>query len=125
MKAERIHVATDTSYFSTLTYNLWHALLYFMRDTGRPETVSFTVKGQVVIPRWIRREFEIENGTKAVVQTTPGGILLKPITAAAIKRARGVLKRKPGEKPFRQWWAEYKKDEKALEEAKYSRLRSR
>jgi len=119
------HAATDTSYFSTLTYNFWQALLYFMRDTGRPETVSFTVKGQVVIPRRIRREFEIENGTKAVVQTTPDGILLKPITAAAIKRARGVLKRKPGEKPFRQWWTEYKKEEKALEEAKYARLRSR
>ncbi len=55
-----------------------------MPDT---ETVSFTVKGQVVIPRRIRREFEIETGTKAVVQSTPEGILLKPITGAAIKRA--------------------------------------
>jgi hypothetical protein len=42
-----------------------------------------------------------------------------------IKRTRGVLKRKPGEKPFRQWWAEYKEEEKTLEEAKYARLRSR
>ena len=96
-----------------------------MADTAKAETVSFTVKGQVVIPRRIRREFEIENGTKAVVQTTPDGILLKPITGAAIKRARGVLKQKPGEKPFRQWWAEYKKKEKALEEAKYARRRAR
>ena len=93
-----------------------------MSDTTKTETVSFTVKGQVVIPRRIRREFEIENGTKAVVQATPEGILLKPITGAAIKRARGILKRKPGEKPFRQWWAEYKKEEKALEEAKDARL---
>ena len=66
-----------------------------MSDTTKAETVSFTVKGQVVIPRRIRREFEIENGTKAVVQVTPEGILLKPITGAAIKRVRGVLKRKP------------------------------
>ena len=43
----------------------------------------------------------------------------------AIKRARGVLKRRPGEKPFRQWWAEYKKEEKALEEEKFTRLRPR
>jgi AbrB family looped-hinge helix DNA binding protein len=93
-----------------------------MSDT---ETVSFTVKGQVVIPRRIRREFEIESGTKAIVQTTAEGILLKPITGAAIRRARGVLKRKPGEKPLRQWWSDYKKEEKALEEAKYVRLRSR
>ncbi len=96
-----------------------------MADTTKAETVSFTVKGQVVIPRRIRKEFEIEKGTKAVVQTTPEGILLRPITSAAIKRARGILKRKPGERPFRQLWAEYKKEEKALEEAKYGRLRSR
>jgi hypothetical protein len=43
----------------------------------------------------------------------------------AIKDARGVLKAKPGHKPFRQWWADYKKEEKALEEAKYIRLRPR
>ena len=96
-----------------------------MSDTAKAETVSFTVKGQVVIPRRIRREFEIENGTKAVVQVTPEGILLKPITGATIKRARGILKRKPAEKPFRQWWAKYKKEEKALEQARYARLRSR
>jgi AbrB family looped-hinge helix DNA binding protein len=96
-----------------------------MPDTIKEATVSFTVKGQVVIPRQIRKEFEIENGTKAIVQTTAEGILLKPITGVAIKRARGVLKRKPGEKPFRQWWAEYKKEEKALEKAKYARLRPR
>jgi AbrB family looped-hinge helix DNA binding protein len=96
-----------------------------MSDTTKAETVSFTVKGQVVIPRRIRREFEIENGTKAIVQATPEGILLKPITGAAIKRARGILKRKTGEKPFRRWWSEHKKEEKALEEARYARLRSR
>ena len=89
------------------------------------DTVSFTTKGQVIIPRRIRQEFEIENGTKAVVQITAAGILLKPVTATAIKRARGILKRKPGEKPFREWWADYKKQEKALEEARFARLRPR
>lgn len=96
-----------------------------MNPTPKTDTVAFTVKGQVVIPRKIRKEFEIETGTKAVVQATPEGILLKPITAAAIRHARGVLKKKPGEKPLRQWWAEYKKEEKALEEARYARLRPR
>ena len=113
------------SHCFTLTYLSPDALLLAMADTTTPEIVSFTVKGQVVIPRRVRREFEIENGTKAVVQTTPEGILLKPITGAAIKRARGVLKRKRGEKPLRQWWSEYKKEEKELEEAKYARLRPR
>lgn len=96
-----------------------------MSATEGTDTVSFTTKGQVVIPRRIRKEFEIENGTKAVVESTSQGILLKPITAAAISRARGILKRKPGEKPFRQWWAEYKKEEKALEQARYARRRPR
>lgn len=104
---------------------LMKSLLLDMPDTIKGETVSFSIKGQVVIPRRIRKEFEIENGTRAIVEMTPEGILLKPITGTAIKRARGVLKRKPGEKPFRRWWSEYKKEERALEEAKYARLRPR
>jgi AbrB family looped-hinge helix DNA binding protein len=55
-------------------------------------TVSFTVKGQVVIPRSIRREFEIEDGTRAIVQTTADGILLKPITGKYIRSLRGKYK---------------------------------
>jgi len=44
---------------------------------------------------------------------------------SAIKGARGVLKGRPGDKLFRKWWADYKKEEKVLEEAKYARLRLR
>ena len=84
--------------------------------TTKTDTVSFGTKGQVVIPRRIRRDFEIEEGTRAVVQATPEGILLKPVTAALIRRGRGILKRKPGEKPFAEEWAEHKKREKELED---------
>lgn len=62
---------------------------------GQPEqrnVVNFTVKGQVVIPRRLRREFGIEKGTRAMVTATKDGILLKPITATSIGRLRGVLK---------------------------------
>ncbi len=93
-----------------------------MKENHRTDTIHFTVKGQVVIPRWLRKEFEIEEGTRAVVQATPEGILLKPVTAASIRRLRGILKRKPGEKSFAQEWSKYKADEKALEEAKYARI---
>ena len=93
-----------------------------MKTTHKTDTIRFTVKGQVVIPRWLRKEFEIEEGTRALVQATPEGILLKPVTAARIHRLRGILKRKPGEKPFAQEWAEHKAEEKALEDAKYARL---
>ncbi|MGH8163051.1 MAG: AbrB/MazE/SpoVT family DNA-binding domain-containing protein [Rhodanobacteraceae bacterium] len=84
-------------------------------------SVWFTTKGQVVIPARLRREFHIENGTRAIVQATPEGILLKPVTKHAISRLRGILKRKPGGKTFAEEWAEHIAEEKALEEAKYER----
>lgn len=43
----------------------------------------------------------------------------------AIKDARGSLRGRLADKPFREWWANYKKEEKVLEEAKYARLRPR
>lgn len=82
-----------------------------------PESVWFTVKGQVVIPARLRREFQIENGTRAIVQATPEGILLRPVTKHAVARLRGILKRKPGSVPFAQEWAEHRAQERALEDA--------
>ena len=63
-----------------------------MTPTLKTETVQFTVKGQVVIPARFRRDFQIEDGTKAAVIATPEGILLRPITRAYIKSLRGSLK---------------------------------
>ena len=87
-----------------------------MSATVKTDSVWFTTKGQVVIPAWLRKQFHIEEGTKAVVQATPEGILLKPVTAALIKHGRGILKRKPGDKPLAEEWAEHKKQERELEE---------
>jgi AbrB family looped-hinge helix DNA binding protein len=89
--------------------------------TGKLDTVRFTTKGQVVIPLRFRKQFEIEDGTKAVVQATPEGILLKPVTAALIKRGRGILKQAPGDRSLthgslKEDWAEHKKRERALED---------
>jgi AbrB family looped-hinge helix DNA binding protein len=63
-----------------------------MITTQKTETVNFGTKGQVVIPRRLRREFEIEEGTKATVVATSEGILLKPITRTYIRSLRGSLK---------------------------------
>ena len=41
---------------------------------------------------------------------------------AHIHSFRGIFKRKLGEKPFAEEWAEYKAEEKALEEAKWLRM---
>ena len=84
--------------------------------TGKTDSVWFTTKGQVVIPAWLRKQFHIEVGTKAMVQATPDGILLKPVTAALIKQGRGILKRKPAGKSLSEDWAEHKKAEKDLED---------
>lgn len=87
-----------------------------MSVTPKSDSVRFTTKGQVVIPAWVRKQYDIEAGTKCVVHATAEGILLKPITAAMIKRGRGLLKRKAGDRAFAQEWAAHTKEEKALEE---------
>ena len=82
----------------------------------KTESVYFSVKGQVVIPRRLRKKFEIQEGTRAYVEETPEGILIKPVTRWAIERGFGLLKRKPGDKSFAEEWAEHKREERALED---------
>ena len=78
-----------------------------MSKIEKGDTVYFTVKGQVVIPRWLRKEFEIEEGTRALVYPTQEGILLKPITGKHIKSLRGSLK---GSKAMEVFLAERKRE---------------
>jgi len=63
-----------------------------MRATTKTDTIVFTVKGQVVIPRWLRKEFEINEGTRAQVYAEGDHIVLKPITPRYLKSLRGSLK---------------------------------
>jgi AbrB family looped-hinge helix DNA binding protein len=72
--------------FVRLTYIVSRVTLLSMSAT---ESVTFTTKGQVVIPARLRRQFEIKEGTQATVIATPEGILLKPITRAFIRSLRG------------------------------------
>ena len=78
-----------------------------MTQATKSDTIYFSVKGQVVIPRWLRREFEIEEGTRAHVSATPQGILIQPITAKHIRALRGSLK---GSKAMQVFAAERKKE---------------
>ncbi len=91
-------------------------ILCVVNTTSQADTVWFTTKGQVVIPLRLRKQFQIEDGTRAIVTATGDGILLKPVTRHAINRLRGILKRKSGDKPFAEEWAEHKRQEKKLEE---------
>ena len=63
-----------------------------MSSTQRTDTVSFTTKGQIVIPRWLRKDFEIDEGTRAVVYKNNDHIVLKPLTTQHYRRLRGSLK---------------------------------
>jgi AbrB family looped-hinge helix DNA binding protein len=65
-----------------------------MTVATKSESVYFSIKGQVVIPRRLRKEFEIEEGTRAYVESTPEGILIKPVTTKFIRSLRGSLKGK-------------------------------
>jgi AbrB family looped-hinge helix DNA binding protein len=58
------------------------------------DTVTFTTRGQVVIPAAFRRQFGIEDGTKAAITATADGIVLRPITRDYIRSLRGSLKGK-------------------------------
>lgn len=99
-----------------MTERILHIIPIITSMTEKLETVRFTTKGQVVIPRRLRKQFDIEDGTKAVVQATPEGILLKPVTAALIRRGRGILKRTQGGNSLTEERAEHKKRERALED---------
>ena len=87
-----------------------------MNTIEAANAVWFTTKGQVVIPLRLRKQFHIEDGTKAILEATPDGILLKPVTSWAIERGYGLLKRKPGDKSFAEEWAEHKREERELED---------
>ena len=60
------------------------------------ETVHFGVKGQLVIPRRLCREFGIEEGTRAVVYRDGDHIVLKPMTVQHYRAMCGSLKGKGG-----------------------------
>jgi len=63
-----------------------------MKTTSKTNTIRFNVNGQVAIPRWLREEFGIREGTRALVYQEGDAIVLKPITPRHIKNLRGSLK---------------------------------
>lgn len=89
--------------------------------TSYMPTVSFTTKGQVVIPAQIRRLFHIETGTKAVVTATREGILIKPVTEAVIEAGCGILRSAEGVHNAAEERALYKLEEAELEERRARR----
>ncbi len=88
-----------------------------MKTPTPADTVCFSVKGQVVIPSKLRKEFEIVGGTRAYVQATPEGILIKPITRKYIRSLRGMLKGSGTMEAFMAERTEERKRERARDES--------
>ena len=63
-----------------------------MKTTKKEATARFSVKGQIVIPKWLRTEYAIREGTEAYMEPTNQGILIKPLTAGHIRTLRGSMK---------------------------------
>ena len=86
-----------------------------------PDSVWFSAQGQIVIPMWLRKQFHIQEGTRAVVEVTRDGVLLRPVTRHAINRLHGALRHPAGKRSLAQEWAEHKEVELPIEEEKRGR----
>jgi AbrB family looped-hinge helix DNA binding protein len=95
-----------------------------MNKTSRELSVIFSTRGQVVIPRRIRKEFGIEEGTRAMVTTEQGMIILKPVTHEYVRSFRGIFKSKAGGKPATRELLESRSDDSRREEGKIEKHRS-
>ncbi len=82
------------------------------------ETITFTSRGQMVLPSRLRHEYHIQKGTRAIVVPTPNGILIQPITKHTIASLHGILKAKPGSPSLREEWARHKTNERKREDTK-------
>lgn len=63
-----------------------------MKRTPKVYSIRFTGKGQVAIPRWLRKELDIVEGTRALVVQDGDTVVLTPITPKFIRNLRGSLK---------------------------------
>lgn len=63
-----------------------------MSSDTQVEAVCFSTRGQVVIPRRLRRKFDIQQGTRAIVYEEGDHIVIKPVTDLYLKSLRGSLK---------------------------------
>ena len=59
-------------------------------------TTTVSTKGQVILPKAIRRSLDWEPGTRLVVEDTPEGVLLRPAPVFAETRSEDVFGRLAG-----------------------------
>jgi bifunctional DNA-binding transcriptional regulator/antitoxin component of YhaV-PrlF toxin-antitoxin module len=68
------------------------AIVKVMKTNPKTNRIHFGANGEVTIPLWLRKEFNIEEGRRALVYREGDAIVLKPITPRHIRNLRGSLK---------------------------------
>jgi AbrB family looped-hinge helix DNA binding protein len=61
-----------------------------MAAVEKPTTIIST-KGQVILPKAIRRQRRWDAGTRLVVEDTPDGVLLRPVPLFPVTRPKDVF----------------------------------
>lgn len=84
---------------------------------------TVTQKGQMVIPSSIRRKLGIMDGTRIKVELNEqtNYIILKPITRESIRKFRGILKLKPGDKKASEQLTDDRAGELRREDEKFAK----
>lgn len=55
------------------------------------ETSVLTSKGQVLIPKRLRKKYGIEAGMKVIFDEAEGGVMIRPVNEEYFKAFRGML----------------------------------
>jgi bifunctional DNA-binding transcriptional regulator/antitoxin component of YhaV-PrlF toxin-antitoxin module len=63
-----------------------------MKTIPKTDIIRFTGKGQAVIPRWLRNELDIEEGTRALVYQEGDAVMLKAVAPRHIRNLLFSLK---------------------------------
>ena len=79
------------------------------------EISVLTSKGQLLIPKPLRKKYGIETGVKVIFEETEGGVVIRPINEQYFKSFRGLLS---SSGKFKEEVKAYKNEEKKLEEQK-------
>ena len=86
------------------------------------ETSVLTSKGQLLIPKRLRKKYGIEAGMKVIFEETENGIVIKPMDENFINKFVGMFK---DSLPSTKEYLAMKKEESVLEEVKEKRAFSK
>ncbi len=79
------------------------------------ETSVLTSKGQLLIPRRLRKKYGIEAGVKVIFEETESGVMIRPVNEQYFKTFRGMLS---STGKLKEEMKAMKAEEKKLEEKK-------